>query len=350
MTGSRIRAGFVGGGWVTCSRHIPSVIQHTHIQPVGLVSEEGRSTWLSPEEMTTKFGLSHFGHSMSDDWFKDSVDLAVIGTPPETHRDLVLQALALGKHVLVEKPFAMSTAEADEMVQAATDAGLVLGVVHNFQFSRAAQRARDLLDSGALGELRGVFGFQCSNHKRRLPRWYKELPLGLFTDESPHLLYLVRAFLGDVRTESIFVGPALGPGDNTPHAVSASFTNDNGLTGSVYMTFVSALSEWQFMVFGTQRTVMVDVFRDILIEIPDDKGHLSADVMRTTLNAVGTHLRGVVTSGVRHVTNKLDYGNQEVVRRMYASITQDIPLKAISGDDGRHVVAVMEQITQQRGW
>jgi scyllo-inositol 2-dehydrogenase (NADP+) len=344
MSEKQLRVGFIGGGWVTCNRHIPAAKQHPELELVGLISTERTLAELDQAQLKTKFSLQHFGSSLTESWV-ESLDAVIIGTPPTTHYGLVMQALSLGKHVLVEKPFAMTTAQAAEMVQMARQNQKMLAVCHNFQFSRASTRARYLLDTGKLGDLRGVFGFQCSNHERRLPRWYKELPLGLFTDESPHLFYLLRSFLGQMEQTSTFVAPSLASNDNTPHVVSTHFLAPNQITGSLYMTFVSALSEWQLMVFGSNRTAVIDIFRDVLVTLPNDKRHESMDVLRTTIRGVGAHLFGVATAGPLHLLGKLDYGNNEVVRRFVSAIRTGIPPQGMDAADGLAVVEIMERVT-----
>jgi len=265
----------------------------------------------------------------------------VIGTPPDTHYPVAMDALRRGKHVLVEKPFALSAEHAAEMVRAAEEAGLVLAVVHNFQFARATARARALIARGALGEVRTVTGFQASNPARRLPRWIGTLPMGLFTDEAPHLLYLLREFAGAAAPESIFVGPPLAGDDPTPLAVGAHFAAA-GRAGALTMTFASAVSEWYVVLFGTRRTAIIDLFRDILIVLPDDGGHGSLEVLRTSGSALAGHLRGVLTSGIRHVASQLDYGNREVMRRFVDAALTGTPPEGISARDGLAVVEMME--------
>src|SRR5206468_7684705 len=83
----------------------------------------------------------------------------------------------------------------------AADRRLVLALVHNFQFARSVRRARRQLEEGRWGKITALHGFQLSSPGRRLPHWYEQLPLGLFYDESPHLLYLLRAFGGPVTVQ-----------------------------------------------------------------------------------------------------------------------------------------------------
>ena len=82
-----------------------------------------------------------------------NIDAVFIATPPETHCALVLEALAGGKHVLVEKPLATNAKDAARMVDAAANAGRVLAVDHTFLFTSAVRRMRQYFDSGEMGEV-----------------------------------------------------------------------------------------------------------------------------------------------------------------------------------------------------
>ena len=83
----------------------------------------------------------------------DDIDAVVIATPPSTHRDLALEAIAAGKHVLVEKPLATTAADARAMVDAAAARGVVLMVGHTFEFHSAVWTLREMVQEGRLGDL-----------------------------------------------------------------------------------------------------------------------------------------------------------------------------------------------------
>jgi predicted dehydrogenase len=87
---------------------------------------------------------------------RDDVDVIDVCTPQHLHRDVVLAAVAAGRHVLCEKPVAAVPADAAEMVAAARNAGVVLAVVHNYLFFPEVVALRALVDSGRLGEVRTV--------------------------------------------------------------------------------------------------------------------------------------------------------------------------------------------------
>jgi predicted dehydrogenase len=81
------------------------------------------------------------------------VDALVVASPARTHAPLVADALAAGKHVLVEKPLALSTAEAVALAEVADRSGRVLAVGHTFEYNPAVTRMRELIEAGDLGDL-----------------------------------------------------------------------------------------------------------------------------------------------------------------------------------------------------
>lgn len=82
-----------------------------------------------------------------------TIQAVVIAVPLRFHYPLAMQAIASGKHVLIEKPMTATVAEAEGLLSAAKAAGVVLMVDHTFLFSGAVQRIRQLIDTGELGNL-----------------------------------------------------------------------------------------------------------------------------------------------------------------------------------------------------
>ena len=81
------------------------------------------------------------------------IDAIAIATPVSTHFDLCLSALQAGKHVFVEKPLASSSEQVRRLLDAAQKANRVLMVDHTFVYTGAVQKIRQLIDSGALGDI-----------------------------------------------------------------------------------------------------------------------------------------------------------------------------------------------------
>ncbi len=83
----------------------------------------------------------------------DDIDAIVVATPPETHFDVTAEAIAAGKHALVEKPMATNTADAMELVRMAEAEGVVLAAGHTFAYNAAVWKLAELVRNGSLGKL-----------------------------------------------------------------------------------------------------------------------------------------------------------------------------------------------------
>jgi predicted dehydrogenase len=112
-------------------------------------------------EARRKIGQEWFGLS-NENLYADhqdllarrDVDAVVVTVPQQFRRQIVLDALAAGKHVLSEKPIAYSPAVAAELIAAANQAGLTFGMVHNYVFFPEYRQIKQLIDSGQVGDLR----------------------------------------------------------------------------------------------------------------------------------------------------------------------------------------------------
>ena len=126
--------------------------------------ELARLTWIcdaAPEQcerQATRFpsarATTDFGDLLSD----SELDAVVIATPVVTHFDLAKRALEAGKHVLVEKPPALTAAEAEELRALAQERDLVLMPGHLLLYHPGVQKLRELVDSGELGEVLCLYG------------------------------------------------------------------------------------------------------------------------------------------------------------------------------------------------
>lgn len=139
--------------------------------------------------------------SWSDAVRAAEVDGVIVATTHDALATIALAAVEAGKHVLVEKPAARSTAELAPVANAASRRGVVVKVGFNHRFHPSFRKARQLVDSGAIGPLcylRGRYG-----HGGRLgyeKEWRMNPAVsggGELIDQGMHLIDLSRWFLGD---------------------------------------------------------------------------------------------------------------------------------------------------------
>lgn len=120
------------------------------------------------------------------------IDAIAIACPNDTHRDIAVAAAAAGKHVLCEKPLAMSLAQADEMVDACKRAGVVLMYAENLLFVPMYQRVRELAQRGSIGQPFLVKQAQC--HGGPYSPWFWDVERaggGVVLDMGCHSIHAI---------------------------------------------------------------------------------------------------------------------------------------------------------------
>lgn len=129
------------------------------------------------------------------------VDIVVVATTNESLAEVSSAALRAGRHVLVEKPAARSVAELDEVIDAARASGRCARVGFNHRYHPALQRARALVDEGALGPLMFVRARYGHGGRVGYEREWRADPArsggGELIDQGVHVIDLARWFLGD---------------------------------------------------------------------------------------------------------------------------------------------------------
>lgn len=143
-----VRLGLIGYGPGGRYFHAPYIMAATGVELVGVVAR-------TPERIADVEhdlpGVPIFGSLGA--LLDSGVDAVTISTPPHTRRELVLEAAGRGVHVVADKPFAPSTQVAEELVDAAARAEVLLSVFHNRRWDTDVTTLKSVLDAGSLGEV-----------------------------------------------------------------------------------------------------------------------------------------------------------------------------------------------------
>lgn len=331
-----LRVGVIGAGWVAVNRHIPSFMKDDRVKIMAVTSIN------IADSMSV---AKHFGIPKSydniDELLKQSPDIVDVCTPPFTHHELIVKLAEAGCHILVEKPFAMNSAEAQTMVDVARRNNVKLCVCHNFLFSRSMAKARMLRDSDLLGKVTGAIALQMTNLKRRLPNWYPSLPGGLFFDESPHMLYLILEFLGNISV----VWSHMEKWNDNPQPLSnvSALMQSKEAIAHLRFDFNAPRDEWILVIIGTKRVLLLDIFRDIVIELGEGGEHTPFEVLTNSLDFISQFTQEIWKSGVSFTTKRLYYGHEQLIHRFIDSVENDTA-PPVSGEQGKRVIELIEQI------
>ncbi len=164
-----------------------------------------------------------------------AVDLVYIGTPNHLHGDHARIALEHGKHVLIEKPMAVTLEDAEEMIATAERNGVLLGVNVKHSFEPRIRKIRALARSRELGQLRMIHNWRFVDWLYR-PRSEDELTPGwgngLLWRQGPHQFDIIRTIGGGMMRSVRGMAGVWDPARRVPGAYTAYFEFENGVSGT----------------------------------------------------------------------------------------------------------------------
>jgi len=197
-----VRIGVIGAGAIATLRHLPA---YKRAQDAGKAEIVAVADPIGAAAQTaaTKFGVPH-AFTDYQELLQLPLDAVSICTPNSYHEPITLAAIAAGKHVLCEKPLALSQEGARRMEAAAGAAGIITAVNFRYRFIPAAWFARDLIAAGELGEIYHAYGnyFNGSMVDPQSPfSWRQaraESGSGALGDLGSHLIDLYRYWFGEI--------------------------------------------------------------------------------------------------------------------------------------------------------
>jgi predicted dehydrogenase len=214
---SPIRAGLIGCGSLSLIGILPQLAEPDAKERLDLVAvadvHEARA-----RETAARFGVPHAYSDPNDLIARDDVDLVLVITPIEYHYPLAMAALRAGKHVYVQKTMATTYAEAREIVETARQRGLTLVAAPGQMLAPAMQAMKQLVQSGALGNVYWAWGstggWDHNEITRRGegalgtvdPSWYYRAAGGPLRDVTVYVLHSLTGILGPARRVTAMSG------------------------------------------------------------------------------------------------------------------------------------------------
>jgi phthalate 4,5-cis-dihydrodiol dehydrogenase len=230
MTERRLRIGVAGLGRAF-TLMLPTLVADPRVELVAAADPRSEAT----QRFAADFGARAYDtvEALCAD---PDVEVVYVATPHEHHAAHVATATAYGKHVLVEKPMAITLAECREMIAAAERAGVCLVVGHSHSFDRPILRAREIIASGAVGPVRMINAQYYTDFLYR-PRRQEELITerggGVVFSQGAHQIDIVR-LLGGGRARSVRALTGAWDRDRpTEGAFAALLTFDDGAFASL---------------------------------------------------------------------------------------------------------------------
>ncbi|HMF33350.1 MAG TPA: Gfo/Idh/MocA family oxidoreductase, partial [Candidatus Lokiarchaeia archaeon] len=263
----KVKFGIIGCGLFAERRLLPAFQQSEYAE---LVAIQKRDVDIARQKADENNINGAYG--TPEDLLADpAIDAVFIATPNNMHHPHTLLAAIAGKHVLVEKPMALNPAEAEDMVAACQDAGVLLQVGHQQRFLPVVQQTRALVSEGELGTI--IFASsQFSMHAENSPRtWVRDKAVaggGPVVDLGVHCIDLLRYLLGqEVRATQVFFDPSTPVvGGGVENAASVLLQFNRGTLGNIQVGFISEFSTY-FEFRGTAGAVWARNFTQYNTEV-----------------------------------------------------------------------------------
>ncbi|MDQ3441434.1 MAG: Gfo/Idh/MocA family oxidoreductase [Planctomycetota bacterium] len=250
-----IRYGIVGLGRAGWDIHVRELRPRADAKIVAVADPVAERR----DQAAAEFGCKTYAN-LSKLLKQDDVDVVVIATPSVSHAPDTKRALAAGKHVIVEKPMAMSVAEADSMIAASEAAGKKLFVHQNYRFRPEFTHLRETIDSGILGRVyhirQTLFSFVRRNDWQTLAKNGG----GVLNNTCPHFIDQLLQLMGGRVTQVMGdLQRIISSGDVEDH-VKAFMRSDTGCTADMEVSTAQHVAppppKWT--VCGTSGTLVSD--------------------------------------------------------------------------------------------
>jgi predicted dehydrogenase len=178
------------------------------------------------------------------------LDVVVVATPVKTHHEITKAALLAGKHVLVEKPMAATSAECMELIEIARFMGVILMVGHTYLYAPAVRRISEIIDSGEIGDLKYING-------QRLNLGLFQSDINVAWDLAPHDLSIILRVMGEAPVlvncqGNSHVTPGIGDVTN----LSLTFSRQRFAT--VQSSWIEPRKVRQMTFVGTRKMITYD--------------------------------------------------------------------------------------------
>lgn len=269
----------VGFGFISGKGHVPAFAKRDDVEVVAVADVCPERRALAQKDLPQA--------RIYDDWQKmlaaeKDAEIVDIATPPYVHAEIAVAALQAGKHVLCEKPLAMSTEDARRMLDAAKKANKVLFPCHNYKHAPVVKVIEDAIRSGRIGEVTSVTlqtfrNTHAKGVKEWKTDWRRELKYsggGIAMDHGSHTFYLTFSWLASLPVALTAKALKLSPEWDTEDNLTVTLEFPGKRFAHAYLSWTAGMRKVIYTVQGTKGAVMVnDDDAEISVGFPNTGSH-----------------------------------------------------------------------------
>ncbi len=266
---NKVRVGIVGTSWWADGMYLPALRSHPQAEIAAICGRDRARA----AEIAGKYGISRVFADYAEMIERGGLDAVIVSVPDDLHYEITMHALDAGLHVLCEKPFALTVAEARAMVEKAEAAGVRHMVLFTYRWLPFFRYFHDLVKQDYLGRLYHAEFRYISGYARRAEyawRLDRTRANGVLGDLGSHLFDMARWLIGDITRVTAHLAvcvnrPGVGGGlidpANDSALVLAEFAN--GAHGVIQASCVAQLADYgqrqEIRLYGEAGTLEIAV-------------------------------------------------------------------------------------------
>lgn len=213
-------------------------------------------------------GIARYGTGLAEALADPAVGAVYISSTNDKHHGQAMAAIAAGRHVLCEKPLAMVVPDAQDMVRAAEQAGVVFATNHHLRSAGSLRAIRDLIAAGRVGKILSLRIFHAVELPVHLRGWRLDNPAaggGVIADLTVHNADTVRFLLGEDPVSVVAHMDATGMGRGVEDSAMSVWVMPSGAMVFSHESFTHPYAASGVEVHGTQGSILA---RDVLSQNP----------------------------------------------------------------------------------
>ncbi|MBA7494790.1 Inositol 2-dehydrogenase/D-chiro-inositol 3-dehydrogenase [subsurface metagenome] len=339
-----LQVGIIGCGRIANQIHIPIWRRIKNVEIAAVCDKNEEMAKKTMNRLKIRRSFTELSNMLDD------VDIDIIDncTPVALHASIAIQAMNYGCHVLVEKPMALRSEEADKLIQVSNKRRVKLGIIHNTLFNPAVVKAKRLIHEGRIGEIIGidvkyVKGMDDDwilnkNH------WSHKLPGGIFGEILAHPIYLERAFLGDLNVVEVHIRKLGNLQWLKSDELRVIVDGRKGI-GTITLSLNSPRNEGIIDIYGTNMNLHLNLWTGTIIkQRPTILDSLSLG--KDSLNQAFQGISNTLTNATKFLLRKFPNGHQILIPQFVEAVRHDSKT-LVTAEDGREVVKVLAEITDR---
>lgn len=269
----------VGYGFISAKGHVPAFLQRNDVELVAIADICPARLEQARKDLP---GVRLYSDHKALLAAEKEIEILDIATPPYAHAEIALAGLARGLHVLCEKPLAMNTAQAREMLKAAERAERVLFPCHNYKHAPVVKVIEECIRSGRIGEVTSVTLQTFRNtHAKGLKEWNTDWRRdrklsggGIAMDHGSHSFYLTFSWLASLPLALTAKAVKLSPDWDTEDNLTVTLEFPGRRFAHAYLSWTAGMRKVIYSVQGTKGAVTVsDDEAEISIGFPNTGSH-----------------------------------------------------------------------------